>query len=152
MSSKLITAETFFNQDGVMGVTSNSTNIAPSLWASWRYSGAGNGQDFIPPFGDADDPKVAVFVERGMWMIQCPFGCGSAQVASETDHRFYCVSGHGGCGNYAVFGKTIPVVWPKPAFQKKLEDLLLERPQPFRNWRPWETISVITGQNERRGE
>lgn len=55
----------------------------------------------------AEEPVIEVFVEVGRFVAQCPF-CPSAQVASKTDHRFFCYE----CKNAEVGGKYVPTVWP----------------------------------------
>lgn len=145
----LITAETFYNPDGILGAIENRTHTIPvSHYAAWRHTGGGLGRDYTVPSGDADDNAVEAFVERGMWMAQCP-KCNSAQVTSPADPRFICVGDPTGCGNYYVGGKTVPVKWPKN--REAIEAALITRPQLFRNWRPGETVKDLIRENKEHG-
>lgn len=144
--SRLITAEEFFNQDGIMGVVDNGTNIPAALWANYRHPSS----EPVEPQGDADGPVTVAFVNQGRWIAVCPFGCGSAQVVAESDRRFYCC-GDNGCQNWSVGNMTIPVVWPEAELQAQIEDLLMLRPRVFRNWEPGETLELLDLENETRG-
>jgi hypothetical protein len=138
--SILDVAESFFNKEGIMGVPNNGTDLSPALWAHWRY-GPPVGER-VDPAGDTDSPSVEVFVNQGRWMTACPGpNCGSAQVASETDHRFYCAT----CENDFIAHLTLPVIWPVE--RESIENLLLPRPVLNQNWRPGETIEDLINEN-----
>lgn len=130
-----------------MGETNNGTNIPAHCWAAWRYAKPGMGRGYIPPPGATALPVAHAFVNAGRWMTQCPFGCGSAQVISETDRFWYCVT----CANYSANGHSIPIMWPAADFCIALEDLLIERPAIFQNWVPGETLEQIQAENIARG-
>ena len=144
--SRLITAEVFYDPNGIMGLQNNGTNFGAALWANYLFPSS----EPVSCQGDTDAPEVTAFVNQGRWMVSCPFGCGSAQVASETDHRFYCC-GPLGCQNYNAGNMTIPVIWPDPVTQGAIEDLLMERPQVFRNWFPWESLEQLQAENAVKG-
>lgn len=144
----LLTAETFFNRDGVMGIEDNGTHIPVPFWAAWRYTGSGMGRSYVPPQGDATEPSIRAFVERGMWIVQCPM-CTSAQVVAADDHRFFCVGDPGGCGNYYVGHQTIPVIWPED--WAEIEAALVLRPQMFQNWLTSETVDDLHEENVKYG-
>lgn len=58
------------------------------------------------------DPQTGarVYENAGRWVVDCPF-CRSAQVASETDHRYLCADAD--CLNGAVDGAYIRTLWPE---------------------------------------
>lgn len=98
------------------------------------------GRSLWPPHVPPRDPasidqspfELPVEVNQGRWIVECP--CGSAQLASRTDRRFYCVE----CGNALFEGMWVHVAWPAEA--EALEAELLRRPfAANRNWRPDET-------------
>lgn len=143
--SRLITAETFFNPDGIMGIPANGTDIPVALWANYRFPCL----EPVPPQGANASAVmgVPVFVNQGRWMVSCPFGCGSAQVASFTDRRFYCC-GPLGCQNFRAGYQTIITLWPDPVTLAAIEDLLMLRPIMFRNWFPGEPLSQLQLENQ----
>lgn len=138
--SKLIVAEAFYNADGIMGVRTNGSDVPVSYWAHWRYGPTLPNR--VNPVGDVTSPTVTVFVNHGRWMIKCPFGCGSAQVASETDKRFYCAT----CENSLAGNNLIPANWPDVATQALIEDALLPRLQVNQNW-DGETVDGLLAEN-----
>lgn len=145
--SNLLVAEVFFDGDEQL----RSTGIPGALLADGMLRRRGALIDFPQCSGDVDAPAISAFVNHGRWMVSCPFGCGSAQVASETDHRFFC-TGSGGCANFAVDGKAIPVVWPDADTQSEIEELLMNRPPVFRNWQPWEPVEKLALENIAKGD
>lgn len=71
--------------------------------------------------------SLTVQVNHGRWIVECP--CGSAQLASRTDRRFFCVE----CGNVMFEGKWVRVEWP--ADPEAVERELGRRPfAQNRNW------------------
>lgn len=94
--------------------------------------------DIAPPRFD-----LTVSVTHGRWLVECP--CGSAQLASRTDRRFFCVE----CGNIWAEGMWVRVVWPdEPG---AIEEELEKRPFPKnRNWYPTETIEQLREETTRR--
>lgn len=129
-----------------MGIRDNGTAIPPSLWANYRHPAI----DPVQPQGFTDTYATDAFVNEGRWMAMCPFGCGSAQVISEVDKKFYCC-GQRGCQNFEAGYKLIPVNWPDIETQTVIEDLLLKRPIAFRNWVPSETLAQLQVENEVHG-
>lgn len=81
---------------------------------------------------------IRVSMNHGRWIVKCPW-CGSAQYASVTDHRFFCVD----CGNKGQgWAKT---VWPRNADQIET-DMDLREPLN-RNLDVGETAKTIRDEN-----
>lgn len=123
-----------------------NSGIDVCLWANFKYPSL----EPTAPAGDAADPTATAFINQGRWMVQCPFGCGSAQVTSETDRRFFCC-GPLGCQNFGAGYMTVPVVWPDADTQAQLEAALVQRPIVFRNWTSSETLDQVLAENAARG-
>lgn len=72
------------------------------------------------------------YVNHGRWMIDCPWGCNSAQYAARSDRRFFCVEcDSGGTAQWA------PVEWPDDLEVAAIEAALGLRPdETLRNWEP----------------
>ena len=97
-------------------------------------------------------------VDWGRWLADCP-SCSSAQNASREDHRFFCVE----CGNVAVGGQWIEVVWPSDAEMRRVEELLSMRPSKDNQWWtptwatfapryfPREEIDILVAENIEHG-
>ena len=84
-----------------------------------------------PSSSDIAGHPIAVYVNHGRWMVDCPgVDCWGAQVASRDDHRFFCVT----CGNNFIGGRWLAVVWPDDA--DGIAAALSVRPVTFRNWTP----------------
>lgn len=62
----------------------------------------------LPNAGVASDMSVRVRVDRGRYIVECPF-CRGAQFASRTDPIFLCCD----CFNRPIRGALIPVEWPR---------------------------------------
>lgn len=89
------------------------------------------------------DKSAAAFaiVRQGRWLTMCPW-CQAALYAAETDRRFFCPL----CGNVAVGGKWVEVIWPKD--HEEGDALLAMRPVPInRNWEVWESVDDLREQN-----
>jgi len=106
----------------------------------------------MPPLctGEVKGPEAFAYVNRGRWVVDCPFGCGRSQAASETDRFFYCC-GHESCFNRDVQHRAVPVVWPSPVDQETIERLLLHRPIENQNWLVGEPIEVLVAENTAYG-
>ena len=108
--------------------------IVAQFWPSFVKTGL--------PAGGTDTPAYAV-VNRGRWIVRCPW-CPSAQNASRTDRRFFCVE----CENHG--GGWATVIWPDDADQ--IELLLGRRPDlATRNWEIGETVDFVQDDNDRHG-
>ena len=84
---------------------------------------------------------VAVIVNHGRWLVECPgLDCSDAQHASRDDHRFFCVS----CYNAFVDTRWIPVTWPDDP--DAIDRALSVRPLPYRNWNG-EPIDALLADN-----
>lgn len=98
-----------------------------------------------PPAGSqrfAD--KLLAYVNHGRWVVDCL--CGSAQLASRTDRRFWCVD----CRNGWALGKWVEVVWPANA--DDIEGLLLQRPfSKNQNWTTGEDVMTLVAENVAAG-
>lgn len=85
---------------------------------------------------------LPVKVNHGRWVVECP--CGSAQLASRTDRRFYCVE----CGNVLFEGKWVKVEWPSDNELAVIEQTLAARPfAANQNWSPGETMRALKAEN-----
>jgi hypothetical protein len=90
------------------------------------------------------DPLMRAFVSinQGRWIVTCPFpGCSSAQMASHTDRRFWCVD----CENKASGSRWVEVIWPDQPTD--IEGWLTKRPATAKNWVPGETGDDIAKQD-----
>lgn len=102
--------------------------------------------DRLPDFPAARSlaAHVDARVDWGRWVWDCPTpGCGEAQIASDTDHRGFCV----GCFNGG--DGWWPVVFPAP--RRQIEELLGRRPLAARNWRTGETLLSVQVENLAHG-
>ena len=87
--------------------------------------------------------KLTVVVNHARWIVDCP--CGSAQLASRTDRRFFCPE----CGNLWAEGKWVHVEWPDEP--EAIEEELEKRPFPKnRNWFPSETLEQLREETAER--
>lgn len=105
-------------------------------------------QDKAPPHVPkssliAPTVQAIAYVNHGRWVVECPF-CPSAQVASTWDRRFFCTD----CGNAAVGGGWIEVVWPGEA--DEIDAALADRPRVNANWRG-ETVAALRAENTANG-
>jgi hypothetical protein len=99
------------------------------------------------PAGVHDTVAAVAYVNHGRWVVDCPFGCGSAQMASRSDRRFFCVE----CGHRGD-GRWLPVVWPSDLEVQTVEAVLDARPDmATRNWRPGEPIDALVAENAGHG-
>jgi len=102
-----------------------------------------------PPIVAPDDrahgkERLVAYVNHSRWVVDCP--CGSAQLASRNDRRFWCTD----CHNAWAQGKWASVDWPKDA--EDIEALLLQRPEAkTRNWHPTEDLMALVAQNVTHG-
>lgn len=111
----------------------------------WRHHAE---RGIIPDVGVSKKVKAEALVNCGRWLVHCPFPpCTSAQVASFTDRRFFCVE----CENRTVAGAWVPVVWPGPKLLAAVESELGKRPAVFMHWRPGETVAELAQENEEHG-
>ena len=93
------------------------------------------------PHGLAKTVEAFAVVNHGRWIVRCPW-CSGAQNASREDRRVFCCN----CGNAAVKGQWIPVIWPKN--WAAIERVLLDRPDPdTRNWERHETLDELIAEN-----
>lgn len=106
----------------------------------------------LPPrcMGNVKTPVAEAYVNRGRWVAMCPFGCGSAQVLSSEDRRFYCC-GAGGCFNEKAQFRAVPVKWPAEKTLLEVERLLEVRPFENRNWEVGETVKDLKVDNITHG-
>lgn len=88
-------------------------------------------------------PVALAFVEHGRWLVRCPF-CPSAQIASRTKRRFFCVE----CGHVAQedHPSWLAVQWPTQ--WERIEQLLGRRPDRMsRNWVVGEPVERLEAEN-----
>lgn len=90
-------------------------------------------------------PAVALaYVNRGRWVVLCPYGCGGALLA-EGD-TFLCPL----CGNGGT-GRAMPLVWPSAEDREAIEAALRVRPPLAQNWNLNETIGFLLTENVEHG-
>ena len=129
----LLAAEDKHRQDPQLPPMTPPERIVAEHWPPYRHSGLPDGVD--------EDHTAYAFVNRGRWLVSCPW-CPSAQNASRQDHRFFCVE----CSHRANGGRWIRVVWP--ANTADIELLLGQRIDPRnRNWTPGETLAGLIAEN-----
>lgn len=100
-----------------------------------------------PQFDAPTAPKadaVAVFINEGRWIAECP-DCHGAQLAAREDPRFLCNC----CGNVAIAGLWRPVVWPRDV--DGIEDALASRDERNAHWLPGETVAHLKRENADHG-
>jgi hypothetical protein len=82
------------------------------------------------PTAVVEMPVAEAYVNHGRWMVDCPWGCRSAQHASKSDHRFFCVE----CDSGATKA-WCHVTWPSDLEVAAIEAALGLRPDVTkRNW------------------
>jgi len=105
-------------------------------------------RDDVPfhlPLKVATSPVGYAVVNHGRWIVRCPFGCGGAQLACRTDHRFLCVN----CLNEGAGGQWVAVEWPDDV--AGVEDALRPRMTANANTDPGETVADLITENAERG-
>jgi hypothetical protein len=83
------------------------------------------------PVGTHPTLMAKVEVNYSRWVVRCPW-CYSAQVACDTDRRFFCVI----CLNAKANGQWVEVIWPADDERQGIEAILELRPPGNRNWLP----------------
>jgi len=126
------------------GLGDEPTPVA--FWAAQSFHP--RGMRYSTPKREARGSVVAR-IDHGRWVVDCPARrCCAAQVAAETDPRFFCHQ----CFNAGYDGAWLPVVWPDVGTRTEIETLLLLRPEPEqRNWRPGETVEMVRAENVEHG-
>ncbi len=97
--------------------------------------------DVMPfvPRGVSDGERAYAIVDGGRWIVRCPF-CPSAQIACETDRRFFCVE----CLNEPVGRRWLRVVWPDQGKRAQIEAELWLRERPDKmSWEHTETVEDL---------
>ena len=98
------------------------------------------GEPRFEPKPVSDAHPVVAYVNDSRWVAQCE--CGSAQLVSKVDRRFFCVE----CLNRKVGGAWVKVIWPKNP--QEIEAVLEARPFPKnRNWMPGESVAQLQAEN-----
>lgn len=114
--------------------------------ASFPQHKGSHGEDTLPFPGLAMEPPAYARVNHGRWIIDCPFGCGGAEMLDDSRPTFFCCE----CRNAATYHRPVVVVVPDN--REFIEAVLLRRPEyPTRNWRPGETIADLEAENTARG-
>lgn len=103
----------------------------------------GQQRPLIAPPKSVAAQSLEVYANHGRWVVDCP--CGSAQLASKDDRRFFCVE----CRNAWCQGKWAPVVWP--ANLDDIEGLLDMRLSKNANWKPGEDVMTLVAENVAAG-
>ena len=118
----------------------------------WRHGAGSPGHQAGTLKGDMPTAthatvRASAEVNHGRWLVDCPFGCASAQHAVRSDRRFFCVE----CSNGGTC-MWVPVVWPDDDQVAAIEELLEARPDPTtRNWRPGEPVDSLADENTAHG-
>lgn len=113
-----------------------AAELVPRLY--WQASA---GCDLSAPTAGQTE-AVAVFVNEGRWIVECP-DCRGAQLAAATDRRMMCHC----CGNASIGGRFRPVVWPAASTAVAVERELARRPEANRNW-SWETVAELRDETD----
>lgn len=93
---------------------------------------------------------VQAYVNHGRWIAECP-DCNGAQIMSETERRFWCLS----CGNAAINFAWRHVRLPRD--RDDIESTLMLRPAArpdkaiTRNWNAGETVEELEQENASHG-
>lgn len=93
----------------------------------------------LPQGGISDAPPVKARVNYGRWIVDCE--CGSASFAFD-EGIFMCKS----CCNAGHKHQYRRLIFPRT--RKAIEMILLQRPEPNRNWYPGETLAKLKAENE----
>lgn len=88
--------------------------------------------------------KLVATVNHGRWLVICP-DCGGAEYAWEEKYML-CLS----CYNAKVGHRFRPFVFPSE--RGRIEELLIVRPLPNRNWSLGETVADLERENEEHAE
>jgi len=146
-------AEDFHHPDPRWSGTTAAERIVLAHWHKETH-----GFNVTLPTMQTNKVTAHARVDWGRWIVDCPW-CTSAQNASREDHRFFCVE----CGNAAVRGQWITVIWPDENDLVQVEMLLSMRPSRDNQfWTPtWATyapkhlpreeISVLVDENKEHG-
>jgi hypothetical protein len=119
----------------------------PAAWAP-ALALARAGKPFGMPLGKARGAEAVAYVNWGRWVADCPTsGCGSAQVVTPADPRFFCPT----CENAPAGGRWATVTFPSllVSIERVLE---LRDDVRHRNWVPRESLTDLRQQNLDNGE
>ena len=97
----------------------------------------------LPQSGVLNGPPLKARVNVGRWVVDCE--CNGAELAFD-EGVFMCQS----CFNAKHGHKYRQVIFPKN--RPAIERVLLQRPEPNRNWRPGETVGQLTAENDAHKE
>ena len=104
----------------------------------------------MPAQDGVKNGEVVAYINHGRWVAECP-DCAGAQIVSEKERRFWCVS----CGNAAINFAWRHVRLPRD--REGIEAVLVVRPAArsdkavTRNWTPGETIEDLEQENVTHG-
>jgi hypothetical protein len=90
------------------------------------------------------DPGTIAYVNHGRWVADCPF-CDGGELVTPEDPRFFCLS----CGHLGTTaeGGWLAVGFPSTEAQAAIDQELALRPEPNRNWLPWEPVEKLVAEN-----
>lgn len=137
---KILTLEDFTREGG-----SPTLALVRRNWPFWL-------EPPRQPEGVAAELLAYAEVNHGRWIVNCPMPdpehddgkCRGAQMASRSEHRFFCVD----CLHRyepAARGRWVRVQWPAEVAQ--IEQALAPRPVKRQNWTPAETAMVLRAEN-----
>ena len=97
----------------------------------------------LPQGGMADAAPLKARVNHGRWLVDCE--CSGAEIAFD-ECVFMCQS----CWNAQHKHQYRPVLFPQG--RQAIEQTLLQRPVPNRNWEPGDTLTQLKAENEAHKE
>lgn len=132
-----------------------SSSHEPMAFACRRFIEAQMRERGLPvmvlgvPTETIESHPCRAYISLSRWVVDCSNPeCWSAQVASETDHRFFCVD----CLNVHVDGAFVRVEWPTAQEIADVERIMEPRLPHNRHWHPHlgETIDKLRAENAER--
>lgn len=102
-----------------------------------------------PPQAYSDAPAI-VYANWGLWVADCPSGCGNAEHFGPHPTTGYVGGLQRSAFHCSHCGSANPATWPSD--QSAIEAVLAKRPSPAnRNWFPGETVEMLKGENIAHG-
>ena len=89
-------------------------------------------------------PMLKARIDHGRWLADCPY-CRGAELVTLDDPVFLCLS----CGNVVCMSQFLPVQFPNEQRRNRIEELLIIRPLPNRNWRTGESVEDLKRENRK---
>jgi hypothetical protein len=143
---RFLTAEEYGNRPAGPGQPAvRLLHPQPAEWCARVHWTRTDYQRFVPPAAAVDlDHAAPAVVNRGRWIVRCPF-CPGAQLTHRSDPRFFCVD----CLNETNGHQWVRVLWPTQS--AAIEAALAARPTATCNWEPHETAAQLVAENKLMG-